>query len=655
MKRILSLILSLGLLFQQVGFAQVAGELNISSYLSGIGNNLIQEKFRPMHLRYFSYDNLNDNFKVILDKGDIKQPEAGKTQETTKTLLSYFLIGVTLPDDMFWVNLRPDTADQIIDPYLEKTDIGKIMLEADLQLKKDTALYTSPQSPEGRQYWNRLYKKAGEIFGNENMEIPTLTRPWIVPGEIIIRETQENAYVYKATLKVMLEQDYLKDSTTYNFTDERSKKLNEYASKLIRETIIPKLTKDINTAKRYAPLRQVYYSLILAHWFKDKFSGKGGLYSQLINKKNLNGLVSKESWSKDTYFQAYQKSFKEGEYNIKESVYTLQGQTIRNYMSGGIAIGYDAIKRAISSGIEILGNSLRPLVTLNHQIAGNLSPGSIQDPFSGEVNIQPQEPIGSPTIYSPVTVEEVNYDSGDNSNRALFIKIHKGPFISTGTWGRSSEVLKTYGAANCIVSLLIDNEAQQGIMGHYPYIVSKYSSKDLNVGFHSYLDVVKGITSVNTRYTLYLFGGSPVSHSEADINMAREAKKAVRDAFNDALGGHIDNVVDKTAAGFETIDWLIADIKNKDITYHYTSASSPVVKVSEGATWLKNKIRQVILSGEKNAGTNTSETVRIDTDQIRLPATKEIWVTNNTPFQIKDFTVKKNGLAHISIKLDQAT
>jgi hypothetical protein len=393
--KIIYLLVCFLLIFEQSGFTQVAGQLDISGYFTGLRNVLIQDRFRPLHLRYLSYDNLSNNFNILLDQGDFKPPQTQELKNLTKELLNYFFIGISLPNDSFWVNLRPDSPDNIIDSYLAQTDLGKVLLEADLQLKKDTANFTSPQTPEGKDYWKKLYQKANELFGGENITIPTLTRPWIVPGEIIIRQTQENAYVYKATLKVMLEQDYLKDSTTYNFTDERLKQLNEYASELIRKTIIPKLTKDVNTAKRYASLRQVYYSLILAQWFKQKFYGKSGLYSQLINKKNLNGLTSKESWSKETYFQAYQKSFREGEYNIKEQVYALQGQTIRNYMSGGITIGGEVIDQAIKSGIEIRGNTLRPIVKLDREITVEFNPGTIQDPYSGEINIQPQKSVSS--------------------------------------------------------------------------------------------------------------------------------------------------------------------------------------------------------------------------------------------------------------------
>ncbi len=170
-RKLISIILSLSFLFQQTSFAQVAAvELNLAGHFARMANSFTVDKFRPLHLRYFSYDTLNNTFKVLLDKGDsLKgQSPAGtvpenKLKEETRKLMQYFLIGVTLPNDKFWVNLRPDSPSQIIDSSLEETDIGKIMLEADLQLKKDTANFTSPQTPEGREYWDKLYKKAEEF------------------------------------------------------------------------------------------------------------------------------------------------------------------------------------------------------------------------------------------------------------------------------------------------------------------------------------------------------------------------------------------------------------------------------------------------------------------------------------------------------------
>ena len=142
-RKIVSLVLSFVFLFSQCGFAQVAGELNLAGYLGRLTYSP-PDKLRLPLLRYFSYDNLNNSFKIILDKGDLKNPRTQELENASKTLLRYFLIGLTLPNESFWVNLRPDSADNIIDDYLAQTDVGKILLEADLQLKRDTANFTSP-------------------------------------------------------------------------------------------------------------------------------------------------------------------------------------------------------------------------------------------------------------------------------------------------------------------------------------------------------------------------------------------------------------------------------------------------------------------------------------------------------------------------------
>jgi hypothetical protein len=101
----------------------------------------------------------------------------------TGKLVEYVKVGLRLPNDMFWVNLRPDTADDIIDPYLARTEIGRILLAADVQLKKDLAALTSPDTKSGKIYWDKLYSKAESLYGSEeDVVIPTLTRPWIVPA-----------------------------------------------------------------------------------------------------------------------------------------------------------------------------------------------------------------------------------------------------------------------------------------------------------------------------------------------------------------------------------------------------------------------------------------------------------------------------------------
>lgn len=447
LKKLTSILLCFLLILPQTGFSQT---IDLSGYFNQLSRPLSSDKFRPLHLRCISYNLPENSFSLRIDKGSSKNPSPKELEDSSKTLFNYFLIGLSLPNDSFWVNLRPDSPDNIIDDSLAQTDIGKIMLETDLQLKKDTAQSTSPQTPEGKAYWDKLYQKAEELYGTTNITIPTLTRPWIVPGEIIIGETSDSvdaerpvvsaiepsrgAYVYKATLKVMLEEDYLKNSsnsTDYSFNDPRLKELNEYSSQLIRETIIPKLTQEVNSSKRYAKLRQVYYSLILAQWFKARFHGKSGRYLEIIDKKDLTGLTSTITWPKTAYFEKYKSSFKDGEYNLKEPRSTPSGQTIRSYFSGGeklnIQIPPQGANRAGSSITIIPSNTLLSSPTETGWISTempeassslidiNLSPDETANKLAEKLKLlPPDELIGT------FTVSGKTFEFRSNNDRTLY-------------------------------------------------------------------------------------------------------------------------------------------------------------------------------------------------------------------------------------------
>ncbi|HOU36749.1 MAG TPA: hypothetical protein PK562_05715, partial [Candidatus Omnitrophota bacterium] len=220
-----SILMSMLLAVQQAGLAQMAPQPALPLYVRSAAP--VADTFRPVHLRAIAPDLSLSSFDLSLDAGDAKQLSDAQLKDAAQQLMQYFLIGVQLPNSMFWVNLRPDAPDQVIDPYLEMTDVGRILLEADLQLKKDLARLTDPDTATGREYWDKLYQKAEELFPREDIEVPTVTRPWIVPAEIILGENGPKAYIYKATLKVMLEQDYIKDAAGSVYADPRQKELNE--------------------------------------------------------------------------------------------------------------------------------------------------------------------------------------------------------------------------------------------------------------------------------------------------------------------------------------------------------------------------------------------------------------------------------------------
>ncbi len=353
-------------------------------------------------MRSISIDPAGNEVDLLLDRGDAPNIRQTELDRSSDALMRYFRVGLALPNSAFWVNLRPDAPDEIIDPYLERTDVGEILLKSDLMLKRDLARMTDPANTEGREYWDKLYAKAERLFGGEDMQIPMATRPWIVPGEIILRETGTGVYIYKAVLSVRMEQDYIKDSPFHRFDDPRLKALNEYSSKLLREKILPKLTREINSSKRYSELRQVFYSLVLAQWLKQRLAVSGerlvdGIGSlavsveRLADSKDLSGLTSRKPWSKQEYYRAYRASFEQGEYNKEAAVHGPHGDTVCRYFSGGMNLDGGSLASAviIKAGEDDTVGMLRSgLVSLKGRLSSFLSdnagPGTARKEASDE-------------------------------------------------------------------------------------------------------------------------------------------------------------------------------------------------------------------------------------------------------------------------------
>ena len=65
--------------------------------------------------------------------------------------------------------------------------------------------------------------------------------------------------------------------------------VNALGSQIVREIVIPELTKEVNEDKNFAQLRQVYNSLILATWYKKKI--KDSILAQVYeDRKKVAGV-----------------------------------------------------------------------------------------------------------------------------------------------------------------------------------------------------------------------------------------------------------------------------------------------------------------------------------------------------------------------------
>jgi len=335
-------------------------------------------------------------------------------------LIKYFLASLTIPEKDLWVNLSPYEKDRIIPPSFGQTEMGRDLLAEDYMLKQITASLIYPEGKIGRKFWKRIYEEAAKKFGTTNIPVNTFNKVWIVPEKAVVYENVKagTAYIVESKLKVMLEKDYLSLSkhglpTRGHLRQDQRKvspstlpseqtsegestpgkpptaapEIATLGSKIIREIVIPELTKEVNQDKNFSQLRQVYNSLILATWYKKKI--KDSILEQVYaNKNKIAGVGYKNSINIEAIYQRYLQAFKKGAYNyIKEETDPLTQEVIpRKYFSGGVDFamagnttmkGIDGamkVTKAISALREIF-NSFKPKRLV--EVEGNFEPSGV--------------------------------------------------------------------------------------------------------------------------------------------------------------------------------------------------------------------------------------------------------------------------------------
>jgi len=309
-------------------------------------------------------------FDFILDQGDSQSSitQEQLKQEATK-LIKYFLASLTIPEKDLWVNLSPYEKDRIIPQGFGLTEMGRDLLAEDYMLKQITASLIYPEDQIGKKFWKRIYEEATKKYGTTNVTVNTFNKVWIMPEKAIVYENAKagTAYVVESKLKVMLEQDYLSlekhDAISVNVRTQSENDTNALGSQIVREIVIPQLSKEVNEDKNFARLRQVYNSLILAIWYKKKI--KDSILAKVYEDKNkVAGVNIDDPQEKEKIYQRYLQAFKKGVYNyIREEPDLITQETIpRKYFSGGViladaAMFGDGINSAFNF-VETLPNSV---------------------------------------------------------------------------------------------------------------------------------------------------------------------------------------------------------------------------------------------------------------------------------------------------------
>ncbi len=288
----------------------------------------------------------------ILDEGD-RTHSSLEINRAMDSLFKYFLAGVTIPATDLWVNLSPYEHDRITSTVLATTEMGKDLLGQDYVLKQLASSLTYPETALGKEFWRKIYERAQKLYGTTKIPVNTFNKIWIVPGKISLYEDATRIFIRKATLKVMMEEDYLarnaasrgrssaadeaiaskaRDTAIARSQDDAA----SLSSQVMREVVLPVIEDEVNRGQNFATLRQVYYALVLGTWFKEKLR-KTILGDCYVDKSKTHGALTADLSVKEKIYNAYLESVKLGAYNYQKSepVAGSMRRLRRQYYSGG--------------------------------------------------------------------------------------------------------------------------------------------------------------------------------------------------------------------------------------------------------------------------------------------------------------------------------
>jgi hypothetical protein len=286
--------------------------------------------FSTLELRYVSDTYQGGSglrYAFSAEPGPADQPSYGGRQAALLASDAFF-VWLELPTSDFTVNLNPDEPDRIIDAKFGQTDAGRVLLEADLQMKKTVGKLIHPDTPAGARYWAAL----------EGDTRCVSMRQWIVPAPATVREDGGQLYILDAPLTVKMETDYVKTKGVGDTSGcpGQSDAETQHNEAVYRSTILPQVQQAVNTAPEYADLRRVYVSRVAAQWYRERSSTRHTAYGGLVDQGDVSNWPARTPWSPKDVFNQYVQSYTKGEFTVTHT--TRQGNVVHTmtYVYGGV-------------------------------------------------------------------------------------------------------------------------------------------------------------------------------------------------------------------------------------------------------------------------------------------------------------------------------
>ncbi|WP_438486026.1 hypothetical protein [Streptomyces sp. S186] len=238
-----------------------------------------------------------------------------------------FFTWLALTPDKMWVNLNPDQPDRIMDSAFAKTDAGRVLLQADMEMKHDYARAMNPDTPAGKRFWYGISTVDGKPCMNS-------TRNWITPRPAKVREQDGGIYILDAPLKVQsVAQDY--NTPGPGGSCKLSKEQIRHNMSVLNREIIPIVEKKVNSDPFYADLRRVYTSRVAAEWIRRQDAKNPTDFHKIIDSNDLKRWPLRgknKNWDKKTVYDEMVRSYKNGDFKYKLPV----GGTVYIYTVGGV-------------------------------------------------------------------------------------------------------------------------------------------------------------------------------------------------------------------------------------------------------------------------------------------------------------------------------
>lgn len=228
-------------------------------------------------------------FDAAENPDEVENPSFGGAEALDLTSDAFFT-WLALPDQVFWVNLNPDQPDLITDPSFADTKAARVLLEADLEMKRDYTALVNPETETGAAYWDSLRTNPdGSVCWPGS-------RQWITAAPAQVRQEGDRLYILDAPLKVNKERmDFTNLPPGYE-PCEASDETMEHNFRMLQEHVTPVVEELVNTDPKYADLRRVYRARVAAAWVKQRNVASPGPYDAIIDSGDVSRWPEGTDW-----------------------------------------------------------------------------------------------------------------------------------------------------------------------------------------------------------------------------------------------------------------------------------------------------------------------------------------------------------------------